>query len=305
MAMPRVSVFFALTLSSFFAISQLAIGAPASPDSFHARVELQLKASNGLSARLENDAGEISLTISGHRQHAQYIVHGKVSPSGVEARFGKLGEVSVGFRPTRTIDSLKPAPGCEGDPWTTKAGFFSGTIHFRGERDYMEIHAGRTKGRMEVTPEWKCRDRTAAGPDANLRGRDRAFGEVEEEGDVATLAARQPRFGGFFATYAVRDPQEGNFTFFAGGAIERHEGMRIVRTAIAAGRASTFTFDHEHGRAAVSPPWPFRGSARFRQAEHGPDSWRGSLRVPLLGAGVQALTGAGFDALLKRDFPSD
>jgi hypothetical protein len=282
----------ALALSALVAASQLAMGASLPPDPVHPRLEIKLQASDGFSASLENDGNRVTLTVHRHRQYAQYTARGKVSENEVEARFGKLGEVSVAFQPTRTVESTGPYPGCKGDPWETRAGVFAGTIHFRGERGYVEIDVRQAKGKVEVTPNWKCTYR-------------RAFEEGEEEGVVATLIARQPNLQRYFATYAARDPGEGNFTYFAGGAIERREGVRIARTTVTTARASTFTFSHERGRAAVSPPWPFRGSATFRRPENGPAIWRGSLRVPLLGADVVALTGKGFLTTLRRDFPSD
>jgi hypothetical protein len=297
--MRRSSVLSLLLLVGLLAAAPAAAKPP--PDPAHPEVEIPLAADHGLSARIENDGHRVHLTVSGHRQYVEYAVDGAVSETAVEARFGKLGEVSVEFTPTRTIDISKVPPQCDGDPWTTKAGFFSGTIRFRGERGYVEIEAARTKGTVRVTPSWRCSRRSAR--PADRAGR--AAEEAEGEGDVATLSAqaRDPRRA--FSALAVHDSEEGNYTVFVAGAVDRLEGMRIVRAAAATARAATFAFDHERGTAAVSPPWPFEGSASFRRDPHGPDLWRGSLRVPLLGAGVLALTGADFSASLKRDFPSD
>jgi hypothetical protein len=294
-------------LSLFLAIGLLtAVPAAAKPasDPAHPRVKIALAADHGLSARIVNNGHRVHLRISGHRQYAEYAVDGAVSATAVEARFGDRGEIAVEFSPTRTLETTKPPRGCVGEPWTTKAGFFSGTIRFRGERGFVKIEARRTKGTVEVTPSWACR-RGAPFASASNAAAARGFEELEPEGDVATLAARagDPRRG--FAALAVRDPEEGNYTVFAAAKFEHREGMRIVRNTAAAARTATFRFDHERGTAVVSPPWPFQGSASFRRDPHGPDRWRGSLRVPLLGAGVLALTGADFTASLRRDFPSD
>jgi hypothetical protein len=267
------------------------------------QVEIDLKAGGGFTAKLDSEGDRVGLEVRGHRQSAEYSVRGKVSESGIEARFGKLGEVSAEFTPTRTIETTPPPPGCSGDPWTTQAGFFSGTIRFRGERGYVEIDAGQARGTLGVNPDWHCSRRPARA--ASRADRSRPVEEAEGEGDLATLVARAADPRRVFGALAVRDSEAGDYTAFIAGTIDRREGMRIVRSAAATARTGTFSFDHGRGTAAVSPPWPFQGSASFRRDPHGPDRWRGSLRVPLLGAGVVALAGPGFRVGLKRDFPSE
>jgi hypothetical protein len=296
--MRRSSVLSLLLLVGLLAAAPAAAKPP--PDPAHPRVEIRLAADHGLSARIENQGHRLYLRVFGHRQHVEYAVDGAVSETAVEARFGKLGEVSVEFTPTKTVNTTGPPKRCSGEPWTTKAGFFSGTIRFRGERGYVEIEARRTKGTVEASPNWRC---PYGSPFATAGNAARGLEELEPEGDLATLSARagDPRRG--FAALAVRDPEEGSYTAFAAALFERREGMRIVRGVGATARAGTFRFDHERGTATVSPPWPFQGSASFRRDPDGPDRWRGSLRVSLLGAGTLALTGADFSAGLKRDFP--
>lgn len=300
--MRRSSVLSLLPLIGLLAAAPAAAAAAKPPpDPAHPRVEIPLAADHGLSARIVNQGHRLYLRLFGHRQHVEYAVDGAVSETAVEARFGELGEISVEFTPTRTINTTGPPKRCSGKPWTTKSGFFSGTISFRGERGYVEIEAKRTKGTVEVSPNWHCPyGAPSSSPrDAAARG----FEELEPEGDLASLSAQagDPRRG--FVALAVRDPEEGNYTAFGAVIVERREGMRIVRGAAATARTGTFRFDHERGTATVSPPWPFQGSASFRRDPRGPDRWRGSLRVPLLGTRVLALTGADFSAGLKRDFP--
>jgi hypothetical protein len=298
--MRRFSALLALLLVALFAAAQPALAAgPAAPD--HARVTISLKASDGLSARLENDDDRVTLTVTGHRQYVSYDVRGEVSSEGVEARFGELGEISVGFRPTRTLESTGPFSGCQGEPWTTKRGLFTGTIRFQGERGYVEVESTRARGTMELTPEWKCREGRRPGPAAAAS---RDF-EADEEGDVATLTASLADPRRLFGAFAIRDPLHRDYTLFSAAAVEPGEGMRIVRGAYATSRSPAFLFDHERGTAAISPPAPFRGGASFRRDPHGRDIWGGTLRVPLLGADTVALTGPRFEAGLRRDFPGD
>lgn len=301
--MRRPPVLFLLaTVALLGAASPALAGTTLRADS-RVRVEINLEASDGLAAKLDNEADLVRLEVRGHRQYAEYRVHGAVSERGIEARFGKFGEVSVEFEPIRTTESTQPPPGCSGDPWTTQVGFFSGTIQFRGERGYVEIDVGRARGTMGAHPDWQCSRRPARV--AARADRHPPEEEAEGEGDLATLVARAGDPRRIFSAFAARDSEQGDFTAFVAGLIERREGMRIVRSAAAVARPTTFSFDHERGTAAVSPPWPFQGSATYRRDPHGPDRWRGSLRVPLLGAGTLALSGADFSAALKRDFPGD
>jgi hypothetical protein len=297
--MRRSSVLSLLVVVALFGLVPQAFAGETLEADSRVQAEIKLRASDGLVARLDSEGGRVGLEIHGHRQYVEYNVRGKVSESGVEARFGKLGEVSVTFTPERTIETTPPPPGCSGDPWITQAGFFSGTIHFRGERGYVAIDAGRAKGTLGVNPDWHCPRRPAGGD------RSRPVEEAEGEGDLATLTARAGDPRRIFSALAIRDSEEGNYTAFVAGTFEHREGMQIVRSAAATARTETFGFDHERGTAAVSPPWPFQGGARYRRDPRGPDRWRGSLRVPLLGAGTLALTGADFNASLEREFPSD
>lgn len=299
--MRRLSVLVLLLVTAPLAASaQTAAAAPEGPSQIE--TVIHLRAGGGLHATLFGEGRWVRLDLFGHRQYVEYTVAGKTSTTGVEARFGKLGEVVVEFTPTRTTEAVKPPPECRGEPWTTRAGFFTGTIRFRGEGGYVEIAAERAKGTVRAMPDWRCSSRPSGLPPRP----DRGAAEVEREGDLATLVARGPgKPSRAFGAYAIRDPEEGNYTFFGASTQERQEGMKIVRSTGGAARASSFRFDHARGTATVSPPWPFSGRASFRRTTHGPDLWRGDLRVPLLGAGTVVLTGPGFTAALKRDFPSD
>jgi hypothetical protein len=303
--MRRAPITLLIAVAGLLLAGQVTVGAraPAGQGGPHTTVEFKLKANNGLSARLGGIGNRIDLTIVGHRQSVYYAVHGKVSEQGVEARFGKLGQISVTFRPTRTVDSTAPPPECTGDPWTTEKGVFEGTIRFSGERDYVKIDSAEAHGEQRATPQWKCppNRHPAEPPPPSVESRPRAA----EEGDVATLDAKLPGTQLRFRALAVRYPKRGDYTVFYGGEGESREGMQIWRIASCTARSSTFVFDHAQGTATVSPPWPFRGSASFRRDRGGSNAWTGSLSVPLLGAAPVALAGRRFDARLVRDFPGD
>ncbi|HXS33375.1 MAG TPA: hypothetical protein VN758_06365 [Solirubrobacterales bacterium] len=267
-------------------------------------IEFELGAGQGLRAQLETYADTVTLTILGHHQYVSYQVKGELSPSGLVAKFGQLGEVSVTFSPTKTISSQQPPKGCKKDEASTdREGIFSGTIKLTGEREYVRLDATEAKGEMVVMPNWHCGSRKGKNvvpspPVVTHRA------STSKE-DVATLKASSRVSGGGFSAAAVRGPKGRNYTFFAGGLSEHRESMKIFRLAALSAPTSTFLFNHAKGTASVHPPWPFRGSASFKRRRKGPPAWRGSLKVALLGADPIALTGPGYRASLVRDFPGD
>jgi hypothetical protein len=266
-------------------------------------IEFDLGAGQGLLAHLETFIDDVTLTIYGHHQYVSYQVKGELSPSGLVAKFGKLGEVSVAFSPTKTISSEQPPKGCDDEARTDREGIFSGTIKLIGEREYVRLDATKAKGEMEVTPHWHCGSRGGRNCAPLPPGvTHRAATEKEE---VATLKASNRRSRGGFSAAAVRGPKGRNYTYFAGGLSEHRESMKIFRLAALSAATSTFLFNHAKGTASVRPPWPFSGSASFKRRRKGPPAWSGSLKVALLGADPIALTGPGYRASLVRDFPGD
>jgi hypothetical protein len=266
-------------------------------------IEFELGAGQGLMAQLETYVDDATLTIYGHHQYVSYQVKGELSTSGLIARFGTLGEVSVTFSPTKTISREPPPRGCEDEARTYREGIFSGVIKLTGEREYVRLDATKAKGTMQVTPHWHCGSRQGKNvvpspPTVTHRA-------AAQKGEVATLKASNRRLRGGFTAAAQRNPNGHGYTFFAGGLTEHRESMTIFRLAALTAPASTFNFNHAKGTASVHPPWPFSGSASFKRRRRGSPAWSGSLKVQQLGADPIALAGPGFRASLVRAFPGD
>lgn len=263
-------------------------------------VELELKASNGLRARLGTaKEGTVTLELRRESLLASYEVKGKVTEGGLKARFGRLGLIDVAFTPTRTLGSTEPSEGCAGEPRTVREGIFTGTIDFTGEREYVRIEGPQAEGWMSVISEWQCPDieepmslAGASGPLA-LSSRKRR--------EAATLYAGTRRCSCVFVA-AVHRRYRGGRSLFYLVQEERHEGMEILRTTRAKGGPTAFDFDHAAGAATVHPPPPFSGHASFRDRPHGRDLWRSTIRGPLLGVGSVSLFGPGSGAVL---YPED
>jgi len=278
-------------------------GKSPSPDA--ASIEFELDGSNGLYAHVEGFDNSVTLSIGNKHNAVFYIVEGESTRTGLKAQFGKLGLIDVTYRPTKTVSTSEPPPECKGETWVDSEGIFEGTIQFTGEREYVRIDAARAEGKMQVTPEWECRD--PKGPiRLDTAPRPSAQSSREKSRDeVAALNARNRHCRCSFSAFATRLPKETPWTTFSAGKLENREGMKIARIAFTEKAApSTFTFNHKAGTARVDPPYPFTGTATFRRRP-GRDLWRSTLRVPLLGADPISLRGHSFRARLARDLPGD
>jgi hypothetical protein len=282
--------------------------APAPPAEVHASAEFDLRASNGFRAEFEGFEDRVVLTVRRARRTAgsrsgQYVIYqaaGELTARSVAVSFGRLGQISFRVAPTKTLDKTLPEPGCTGEPWTEKEGFFVGEAVLHGERGYTTIDVHRVKGEVSTSSEWDCPDES--GPieiDPGPLGR-------EGREKVGVLRADDGGRRGFLALGGGENGHE--HALFSAWLRERSEGMMIGRGAEAVtARPGSFVYDHRAGTAAARPPAPFSGHARF--VRHGdakqPGSWRGTLRVGLLGHDPIRLAGAGFEATLNRDPPGD
>ncbi len=255
-------------------------------------------ASDGLSAKVEASGKQITLTVGKGLQFTSYTVTGKLSRRGIEARFGNLGQVSVGFRSTRTVKVDQPAGGCGGDVRTMVEGVFSGAIRFRGEGGYVTVNAGRAKGEVKSSSPLKCSERRSKVPDP-LAGFARLERESQGEQVAALEAEAEHRI---LVAIAVGESKARQAAFFVAGSVERRGPMRIVRATGAKAPLSAFSFDHDAGTATLTPPAPFTGSATFQRNTDGSSSWTGSLSVPVLGADPVILTGARFRTIMVAEF---
>jgi hypothetical protein len=295
----------ALTIAALLAVAPVAAAAASSPSPDAASIEFELDGNNGLYAHVEGFDNSITLSIGNKHNVAFYIVDGESTKAGLKAQFGKLGSIDVTYRPTETVNTSEPPPECKGEPWVDSEGLFEGTIQFTGEREYVRIDATQAEGKMQVTPQWKCRN--PKGPiRLNPALRPSAQSPREKsKAEAAALYARNRDCRCSFRAFATRIPKETPWTTFSGGKLENREGMKIARIAFTEKASpSSFTFNHKAGTARVDPPYPFTGTATFKRRK-GRDLWRSTLRVPLLGTDPVSLRGRGFRARLARQLPGD
>ena len=270
------------------------------------RVELELQASNGLRAHLENsEDGTVTLELRREGQIVTYEVPGKATEAGLKVRFGRLGLIDVAFTPTKALNSTEPGEGCTGAPRTLREGVFAGTIDFTGERGFVRIEGPQATGSMSVISQWECPEAEAMDPFARaslLAGK--ASRNEKGERESATLSAGSRGCSCYFAA-GVHHRRSGGKSIFGGAKLETREGMEIVRTTQVRGPASLFDFDHAKGAATLRAPSPLSGRASLKTLPSGRTLWRSTIRVPLLGAAPIDTGRPAFAASLQPEYQFD
>jgi hypothetical protein len=250
-------------------------------------VELELKTNNGLRAQIETaDDKTVTLEVGNKNRVVSYEVRGKVNKRGLKVRFGRLGLIDVAFTPTGTLSSTEPSPGCTGEPRTLREGTFAGTIDFTGERKYVRMKAAEAEGSMSVISQWSCPEEPTP-----LAPAERSLARSSQgEKKAASLIV----FGGrCVCTFAAgRHFHKGKVqSIFYGFRSERREGMEIVRAIVGRADGSAFVVDLVAGTATVRPPRPFRGQAALGHGLDPEPLWRGTIKMPFLGAAPTYLRG--------------
>ncbi len=272
-----------------------------------ASIRFELPASNGLRAQVETFNGKVTLEFRRKGRLVSYEVPGEVTETGLKARFGTLGEIDVGYQPTKSWRE-EPPKKCDGPPSTWGEGFFTGTIEFLGEREYVRVETAKVKGTMNVSreSEWRCPSRAQR---MRLRGLSHPSNsypreQVEAREQPATLVVSEPRCRCSFSAYSIPGRRDGR-TSFSAARLESQEGMKITRATFANAGASAFVFNHAAGTAKVRPPQPFSGHGAFKRKPHGRDLWTGTVKVPLLGADPFSISGRPYRARLVPALPGD
>lgn len=250
---------------------------------------------------------EFALEIRSKHGYASYKVDGEATEAGLKARFGQLGVIDLAFQPTE-VELERPPKGCVGPPSRFSDGVLTGTVSFVGEGEYVRIEETRVEARLEVwrESEWRCPRHKPRAP-ANRAPRRLPFASrpSTEDKDPAILAASKRGCRCSFVALSLPDDRGRVSTYFYGAKFEETEEVEITRVTgnEKAAAASTFTFNHKAGTASVHPPGPIAGSGHIERRPHGPDLWRSSIRVPLLGAEPIDMREGGYRAVLVKDEP--
>ncbi|HSS34595.1 MAG TPA: hypothetical protein VLL27_15080 [Solirubrobacterales bacterium] len=276
-------------------------------------VEFTLHGSDGYRITVSGDPGgggadQVRLITNGPSGSAEYSVKGSVTTTSVQAVFGRLGRVSVRFRPSGVSRRIRVPRRCmKGRPAvvTSRLGSFSGAIEFRGERDYTHVSTRRAWGGIG-DPLANTAKKLACEFHESDAERKKELESVSLDGSPTGSGVTFTAFRAFGSWSGQgfpggsSSPKDSQYVFVA-SAIERAGKMFIVRYTGALGGADDFVFDDALTTATVAPPVPFTGRGSFLRNVDGSTSWTGDLSVPLPGLGTVRLTGGGADLATVAD----
>jgi hypothetical protein len=255
----------------------------------------RLPGSNGYSISVNSLGPRLALQASRRGGSATYYVRAPFRGRRIDARFGKLGRISVRFEPNGRPQRQKEAGGCDGPATSIQTGRFVGTIRFRGEHGFTTAQRSSVKGIVfhafrqvcKRSPEIK-RDE----PEYALTSVS-AFASGNPEGPNFT-AYTLPRLAGL--------PIDDN-TYFSASVTDRRHSMTVTYSADATGEPDALAISPPQvmpAAATVSPPFPFSGSAALATDPGGSTTWTGDLSVELPGLGTVSLAGPSFTGQICR-----
>lgn len=224
-----------------------------------------------------------------HFSATAYVARGVATEHRLQATFGRLGKISMRFRPPARGDRVKSV--CRfGERLSRRRGLYVGHLGFKGEGGYVSLDLHRAKGAI-VTPAGRCRHRHLT--------------QIQIEKLIESLF--EPVSGLFVnsregvTTTGLLSLKSKDRTVFLASHEETHGKLAIFRVATARAPKG-FAVNEAATSARLSPPAPFRGLGHYHAAPDGTTTWTGDLSVNFPGAPHFPLTGPSFRALLEVPF---
>jgi hypothetical protein len=219
---------------------------------------------------------------------AYYTAPATVTRWTIDADLGALGSVSVSRVLTGRTRMVRR--GCK--PRTRRRVAeerYEGTIEFHGEEGFADVSATAAPSAYVSI----CVDGEGGGTAPRRRNRRRVRLDVEKRRVRRNGVRYELEFdavknwaGGRTALSAELDEQRGE--------------MSIERTIATLASSRAMRYDRRLRAAAVRPPAPFAGHARFRRTSRYSGRWTGNLTVDLPGQSDVPVTGPGFSATLEH-----
>jgi hypothetical protein len=258
---------------------------------FHSRFDLKAKGGYRVAVVSQGESVVVAVQRGAGFATTGYVVRGTATRGRIQASFGKLGMVSMRFRPSANRTWVHPHRSCRGSHrFLARSGVYVGRFRFRGEDGYVSVDVKRAKGSVrEVAPE--CVGRGSRSPFAEGATQSAAEGRDRPEHAFLTASWRE----GITATeFLVLEGRDGRNDYLF--ETETAQGrMAIVRAAILFGAHGQFTHDDALTTARVAPPPPFHGAGTYRVAPDGTKTWQGKLSVSMPGDADIPLTGSPFE----------
>jgi hypothetical protein len=247
----------------------------------------RLHASNGYSLEVfsihksEAERGEVLVLVEARRSAVLYFTHATVSETSIEADLGSVGRIDVNFVPSGR--AKKERSQCGGRSVAVDSGRYVGSIDFKGEQGYSEVHATSARGDAKFALSLTCAE-----------SRDEGFGG-HSPGALLSVHHR----GGTSFEFEARKNGPSRPARFNASIHERQGPLLIDRGVAVESTPATFDFNVPAGTATVTPPAPFDGEATFSRTSKGA-TWHGDLTVDFPGRAGVHLTGAGTHSSLVR-----
>jgi hypothetical protein len=257
-------------------------------------VEFRLKGSRGYSISVFGNRETVTLTAKNRDSSAAYMTKGFVSPTRVQAKFGRLGRVSVRFHSHGASRSVPLPPGnCRGEAETVESGTWAGRIEFEGEHAYTAAHAAHARGTVTNRPKQTCSNQQEGGAPPDFQ-----WTILSASSDARAIFSTA-----FLATSATHPSRDGSG--FGAALLEAHSrGMSIVRSINVTAKTDAFALNEEGSQitsATIAPPPPFKGTATFQRTRGAEGSWIGTLTGDFPGRGEVTLAGPEFSAEISRE----
>lgn len=224
----------------------------------------------------------------GKRVATSYMARGVARPERLQATFGNFGKVKMRFRPSRHRTWVGQRRTCRGaNRFIKRHGIFRGSLRFRGEGGYVNVHIHRAKGAV-VVPAPKCVGRRGSGSGFD-------FNPFEPQAGLLSVAREGIDSTAFLAVEGRHSTQ------FLATTEDSRPHVAIVRIAVLR-RRSPIRVDEALTTAKLAPPAPFHGTGRYRAYPDGTNSWSGNLSVNFPGAPHFPLTGPTWETFLEVPF---
>lgn len=276
------------------------------------RLRVEAPASKGWSAWIHT-AGHHQVTLTAVKGDVIviYTTLGTVSRKGIEASFGRYGEVSLRFHakpeprsfaaPPPPDPRRRPKSRCKGRRPVSERGVFHGGLLFEGEHGFTRVRAHRLSGSVTRAYRQVCKSGSRLPFALAARAKDRD--------EVVVLGARA-RAGGVERALLVLDlsladengRREG-LSFDIASRSSRVGRVAVAKLALVISDEPAVTISPRAAdplSAEVGLETPFEGTASYLAEGDLPPTWTGSLGIRLPGEGLVPLTGPEFETVLCR-----
>lgn len=223
--------------------------------------------------------------------------------SGMRARFGNLGEISVTFRPLQEHSGLGRRGSCSSaEHRGVQLGTFVGKIRFHGEQRFTQVDSSRARGGILVKS--ACRSTARLNSDGLIsravsRNQEPFVkgGAITRRGTISFQAGADAfdeleSLDSSYGELLDLDGLRRDGVPFRATAVEARREMTIIRLVAAKGPKTSFLNDVVARTKTISPPPPFTGVGQFGECPE--PTWRGTLRVSFPGRANERLIGDRF-----------